>query len=432
MTNISSGQVVDNRSQFQAQNNYVGFFGSGTGFWTIQFEYADASSTGPWTAPGGTATITNFTSPAVGWYLGFHNFYRWTITGSAVVRYSSVKDFWMPDAGNGNQIATVFPPYITNATTSPQFIPLTTHQQGQNAAVVCYSGPVVNLAATGHEVYCDSQKNATGDVTVTWAGSTVQSIMVFSPANSVSHLYSGPTPYVINAQTSPQVIPAFTHGQGQNVVVQCFSGLLTPDFHVTGLWTPCENQNDGQGNITVTWFDGVVGSIMVSGAGPGPQGPSGLGAMPYVTAATTSPQTIPQNVHRQGYNPITACFSGPPLNGPGANQRATGTQYPCTVVLDPAGSGNVTVSWPGSAVGSIVIQTSGRPAPYVANATGSPMSIPQSAHSQGANANAKCYDGPVTVGITTGNEVVCGVRRDSAGNLTVLYGGNSVLSISVQ
>lgn len=426
-TNIGNDAVIDNRSQFISQNNMITFCASGTGFWSVQFQYANASSTGPWTTPGGVSNVDNFSSNCIGWFLGYRNFYRFHITGSAVVAYSAVKDFWIPDGAGGNQTQTLVPPYITAATASPQLILQTTHLQGVNADVVCYSGPVVNGVTTGHEVYCDTAKTVIGDVTVQWAGTSVQSIMVFSPSNSLSHLYSGPVPYVVNAATSPQLIPAFTHGQGTNVVTQCFSGMLTADFHVTGLNVLCQTANDGQGNITVTWFDNTVGSIMVSSAGPGPPGPSGLGATPYVVNAATSPQVILQTTHFQGYNPITTCYGGVLLNG-----HITGTQYPCTVAMDPSGSGNVTVSWTGSAVGSIMVQTSGRPAPYVVNASTSPMSILVGTHNQGYSATAKCFDGPLISGVVTGNEVVCAVHRNSSGDIVVTYGGGSVVSISIQ
>lgn len=342
MQNIGSLQIIDNRSQFQALNNYVGFCAKGSGFWTVALQYS-STSTGPWTTPGGSSTVTNFNTTCIGAYLGYQNFFRFNITGSAVVSYSAVKDFWMP----------------------------------QGAGAVAISLPVV--------------------------------------------------PYVTNATTSPMLIPQAIHGQGPNTSVDCWSLPLTVDLHLMGNKVLCYAANDGAGNLTVQWFTGTVGAIMVSAAGTGPPGPGGPGANPYVTNATTSPQLITQTTHGQGFNVTIGCWSGPLVGG-----HITGTLYPCNVVMDPAGSGNVTISWTGTAVGCIMVSASGRPAPYVANTTTSPMTITQATHNQGYSPNASCWSGSVISGVTTGFQVLCSIQKTSLGDVTVSWGGSTVGSVQIQ
>lgn len=343
MQNITNGEVIDNRSQFQAQANYIGYCAKGTGFWTVELQFSDAASTGPWTSIGGSATVTNFNTTCIGSFLGYHSWLRFNITGSATVSYSATKDFWMPQGAG--QVSNY--PYVL--------------------------------------------------------------------------------PYVTNATTSPQSIPQSIHGQGPNVSVDCWSGPLTVDFHLTGNKVLCYASIDGAGNVSVQWFTGTVGSIMVSAAGPGPVGPAGIGANPYVVNAATSPQLITQATHGQGFNITADCWSGALLGG-----HITGTKYACTAVMDSSGSGNVTISWPGSAVGSIMISASGRPGPYVTNATSSPMVILQTTHSQGFSPNASCWSGPVISGRTTGNQILCPIQKNTSGDITINWGGSTVGSIQVQ
>ena len=247
----------------------------------------------------------------------------------------------------------------------------------------------------------------------------------------------GGLPFTINAATSPQIIKEVTHGEGPNVTINCFSGVLIFPFppgnygQVSGNNVLCAWANDGQGNIQVQWFDNTVGSIMISasGYGPiGPSGPAGYGAYPYTTnAGVGNTLLIPAAIHHQGTNVTVDCWSGL-LNG----TNITGSKVFCQAVMDPTGNGNVTVSWTGGVVGSIMVSASGRAQPFVINASVSPQTILVTTHKQGFTPDVSCWDGVVSGSATQGNKVYCAVLKDPAGDVTVTWGAASVKSIQIQ
>jgi hypothetical protein len=51
---------------------------------------------------------------------------------------------------------------------------------------------------------------------------------------------------------------------------------------------------------------------------------------------------------------------------------------------------------------------------------------------EGKNASAICYDGPVVSGACTGNVVSAGISKNSAGDITVAWGGTTVQSIQIR
>lgn len=98
----SSTQVFDNRSiQRQCNNSSFGVV-SGVGSWSVQLEYADTASSGPWTSFGSGAMVTASSPLNVGVGHGFHNFFRLNTTaGTTVVALSCEKDFFLPSGGSG-------------------------------------------------------------------------------------------------------------------------------------------------------------------------------------------------------------------------------------------------------------------------------------------------------------------------------------------
>lgn len=324
-----------------------------------------------------------------------------------------------------------YPGYVVNASSSPLFIPESSHLQGSNITVDCWSNGIVSGHLNGQKVYCQVAlaSSGNGDVTVTWQGADVGSIIISSVA----------TPYVTTATASPMPILRSTHQQGQNIAVDCWSGPLVNNS-ITGNKVFCQPSLDagGSGNVSVVWSGTDVGSIIVSGVVTQP---------PYVANATTSPTFVPSAVHAQGPNVSIECWSGSLVGG-----KITGTKVYCNPSLDISGNADATIAWGSTDVRSFIITASGPsisvgppgpagpvgpvgpPGPassYFTAATSSPQSIPQSTHLQGTNPDAICFDGPVTGGTATGNVVICGVNKDSAGNFTIYWGGSTVGSIQI-
>lgn len=332
------------------------------------------------------------------------------------------------------------PGYVVVANTSPFFIPESSHMQGKNVTVDCWSGaPIGGNILTGQKVYCQvaAAPSGNGDITVTWSGTDVGSVVISSVT----------TPYPVSAagtvvgNTLQMVIPASSHHQGQNIGVDCWSGPLV-NGAVTGNKVFCETRLDtsGTGTVTVVWQSNDVGSILISGQTiPGP---------PYVANASTHPVTISPAVHLQGPNVTVECWSGPLVS-----THITGTKVFCNPSLANSGNGDLTIDWGDSDVKSYIISasgpsiTGGPPGPagpqgppgppgpdssYFTNATSSPQSIPQATHMQGAKPNALCYSGPVTGGIAVGAEVYCGVEKTSTGDFTIYWTDSAVGSIQIK
>ena len=109
VTNItSSATVIDNRSQYVAMVDSVGFCATGSGVWSAALEYADAGPGGPWTNPGSVSTVTSSSANCIGSYLGFHNYFRFLITGTASVNYVGTRQFYQ-GVLNGNGVGSQGP-----------------------------------------------------------------------------------------------------------------------------------------------------------------------------------------------------------------------------------------------------------------------------------------------------------------------------------
>ncbi len=177
-------------------------------------------------------------------------------------------------------------------------------------------------------------------------------------------------------------------------------------------------------NVTLTNTAG--GDVLISSTGGG----GGVGA-PYAVNATTSPQTILASTHLQGINPAAQCWSGALSSG-----ATTGTLVQCAISKNA--SGDLTVSWSGSAVGSIEVMSAGSgggggggvPAPYVISSTSSPQTITAASHNQGINPWVICFSAGVVTGATTGTYTPCAFSKNASGDVTVAWSG-TVGSIEV-
>ena len=171
----------------------------------------------------------------------------------------------------------------------------------------------------------------------------------------------------------------------------------------------------------------------------GPNLTNVIGAHAYVTAATSpAGQVITPGIHRQGLNASGKCFAGPVVTDTDGTLVASGAEVICRVT--PDGFGNLTFQWISGDVLSLMVSASGvgpvgpqgasglGASPYVANATGSGMSIPESLHGQGPNVTVGCWSGPLVLvagvwGIS-GIPTACIPNLDGAGNLVVNYSGS--------
>lgn len=108
----SSAVVIDNRSQALRANVSHTFCATGTGSWSVQVQYADGSTSGPWNGFTDSGSVVNQSSPAcTGVGTGYHDYIRFMITGTATVSYGGTKFIWFPSGGSGGgggNISAVF------------------------------------------------------------------------------------------------------------------------------------------------------------------------------------------------------------------------------------------------------------------------------------------------------------------------------------
>ena len=159
--------------------------------------------------------------------------------------------------------------YVTAATTSPQTILASAHGQGINADLFCFSGAISSGATTGHQVLCDYSKDLSGNIVVTWAGSTVGSLQVFASG-------AGPA-----GPPGPGTTPGGVSGQIQYNSTGSFGG-----FTASGDATI----NTATGVVSVTKTGGVAfapsattdttnAANILSGVLGVPRGGSGIGTL---------------------------------------------------------------------------------------------------------------------------------------------------------
>lgn len=310
--------------------------------------------------------------------------------------------------------------YVVTATLSPMLIPETSHLQGPNVTVDAWSGALVGGHITGNKVYCEVDLNVlgNGDVTVQWGGNDVGSIIISSVA----------FPFVTSATASPMTILRTTHNQGYNIAVDCWSGPIV-NGAITGTKVYPEITFDGNGNVLIEWSGSDVLSIIISGA---------TNPTPYVATAGAPPVVIPAQIHQQGPNVSVECFDDTLIAG-----HIRGKRVLANPSLSVSGNGNVTIDFVPPDVGCYIISASGPatsagpagpagpqgiPGPpggassYVANVSGTTVTITQATHLQGKDAIVICFDGGVVGGTCTGNIVNAGVSKNSTGDFIIAWG----------
>lgn len=110
--NLSSDQVIDNRSRTLRSNSYHTFSCVGSGTWTCQIQYSDTSSSGPWTNYENSGSSTD-NSSLTGFGIGvnYHPYIRITTTGTVTsISYTGMKDvyFASTSSGGGGDVSSVF------------------------------------------------------------------------------------------------------------------------------------------------------------------------------------------------------------------------------------------------------------------------------------------------------------------------------------
>lgn len=348
--------------------------------------------------------------------------------------------------------------FITTAGASPQTILAATHQQGVNASVLCYSGPVSGAATTGSSVLCNYSKNASGDVIVSWGASTVGSIQIFSsgvgPAGTPGAPGgigpAGPINTVLSNGTPQTVRPKVNFASGTNVTISASdNGVDTTTITVA-------STGGGGGSPA-----GVTGDLQINSAGLfGAVHPaSGVAGFPRWNGTTWSVGNIPVGssggldcasvpaqcdivtsviprftfpwIQTGAVNFLGSSVTAPNRSGTGSpNARDNCANVGETYFQTDAtpGSNNWACTTPGSP-GVWTLQGTGGGGggsvlPYVTNATTSPQTITELTHLQGINPSVQCWSGALSSGATTGNLVLCAVSKNAAGDVTITWSGS--------
>ena len=94
---VTSTTVIDNRNSATRQNDMHTICSTGTATWSVQLQYSNTASTGPWSNfTNAASTVSNTTSSCVGMAYGNHSWIRLLVTGTATTTYSAVKQFYIP------------------------------------------------------------------------------------------------------------------------------------------------------------------------------------------------------------------------------------------------------------------------------------------------------------------------------------------------
>lgn len=208
---------IDNRSSFTRQSSTSSFRAFGTGSWSVTMQYADGSSSGPWTSFGSTAIVTQAgPSSGIGYGIGpgntfkpYHDYIRFVITGSAtIMNYSGTRQFWWLPS-----VATIaFPITADQGGTSGLFYP-DVFANTLSAACTAASG-------FGEMLYLSEPwAVATG---FTCAAPIINGGGVITPA-------SGQT-VVLNIQSSPANAPVCILSSGGSCTITSFSGEVYPYY----------------------------------------------------------------------------------------------------------------------------------------------------------------------------------------------------------
>ena len=94
---VTSTTVIDNRNSATRQNDMHTICSTGTATWSVQLQYSNTASTGPWSNFTNVASTVSDTTPTcVGLAYGNHSWIRLLVTGTATTTYSAVKQFYIP------------------------------------------------------------------------------------------------------------------------------------------------------------------------------------------------------------------------------------------------------------------------------------------------------------------------------------------------
>lgn len=152
----STATVIDNRP-LTRQNNGHSFVVTGSGSWSVQIQYADAASSGPWTSfPDTIALVTNTSISPIGGAYGYHAFIRFNITGTVSVNYAGQKAIYVPTSfatGGGVSSVGISMPSVFVVTNSPILnsgtltVNFATGQISHEVLGTCGSATVVSLCS---------------------------------------------------------------------------------------------------------------------------------------------------------------------------------------------------------------------------------------------------------------------------------------------
>lgn len=92
--------VIDNRSSATRQNNFHTLYATGSGTWNVALQYSDTACSGPWVSFGVPSSITNTSAAPVITGVGYHAYFKITVTGAALATYSAAKDFFPNGSGD--------------------------------------------------------------------------------------------------------------------------------------------------------------------------------------------------------------------------------------------------------------------------------------------------------------------------------------------
>jgi hypothetical protein len=100
----SSAFVIDNRSQAIAASTSHSFCGTGSGIWSVQIQYADGSPSGFVNFLDSGSLVASTSSSCAGIGTGYHDYIRFSITGTATVSYAGTRYLWIGGIGSSTAL----------------------------------------------------------------------------------------------------------------------------------------------------------------------------------------------------------------------------------------------------------------------------------------------------------------------------------------
>src|ERR1017187_7754444 len=138
------------------------------------------------------------------------NFGFWVVPGSYwyTIQFPNGNQFGPYPTSNGaaGKEGKAFPVICSAGACSQTILNLglAGHNQGQNVGVWCFSGPLTaDWKVTGNVVSCGANNDGLGDITFTWTGNTVQSLLVMG---------NGPGPMGPPGQGAINLVSVATYG----------------------------------------------------------------------------------------------------------------------------------------------------------------------------------------------------------------------------